>query len=143
MCNRLGAFLLLLAWSCAANAQAPPSMLKLTCDGTATDSLDPSGKDGLALMGIIVNFTDSTVQGFGYPYGSFNHPVMITTADDVTVGFYGEQEGVLSSTESIIGSIDRVTGDVEATLSLIDQKTSKATRQITYTLQCKPTQRVF
>lgn len=137
MC-RLGALLLLLAWSCTANAQAP---LKLTCEGTATDSLDPGGKHGLALMGITVNFIDSTVQGFGYPNGSFNHPVMITTADDVTVGFYGEQEGVLSSRESIIGSIDRVTGDVEATMSLIDQKTNKATRQITYALQCRPTRR--
>jgi hypothetical protein len=139
---RLGALLLLLALSCAATAQAPPSMLKLTCEGTATDSLDPGSKDGLALMGIIVDFTDNTVQGFGYPNGSFNHPVMITTADDVTVKFYGEQEGVLSSRESIIGSIDRVTGDVEATLSLVDQKTNKARRQITYALQCRPTQRL-
>src|SRR3974390_3806163 len=122
---RLGGVLLLLAWSCTAIAQAPPSTLTLACKGTATDSLDPSEKDDLALMGIIVNFTDSTVQGFGYPNGSFNHPVMITTADNVTVGFYGEQEGVLSSRESIIGSVDRVTGEVEATLLLVDQRTNK------------------
>ena len=139
--HRLGALLLLLAWSCAAIAQALPSTLTLTCKGTATDSLDPGEKDDLALMDITVNFTDSTVQGFGYPNGSFNHPVMITTADNVTVGFYGEQEGVLSSRESIIGSVNRVTGDVEATLSLIDQKTNKARHQVTYALQCRPTQR--
>jgi hypothetical protein len=138
---RLGALLLLLAWSCAAIAQAPPSTLTLACKGTETDSLDPNEKDDLALMGIIVNFTDRTVQGFGYPNGPFNYPVMITTANDVTVGFYGEQEGVLSSRESIIGSIDRVTGEVEATLLLVDQRTNKTTRQVTYALQCRPTQR--
>ena len=140
---RLGAVLLLVAWSCAANAQAPPSMLKLTCDGTATDSLDPGAKDGLALMGIIVNFTDSTVQGFGYPYGSFNHPVMINDCRRRGSRVLRRARGGSIITRKYHGSIDPVTGDVEATLSLIDQKTSKATRQITYTLQCKPTQRVF
>jgi hypothetical protein len=37
-------------------------------------------------MGIIVNFTNKTVQGFGAP-GVLDYPVKITASNDVTVAF--------------------------------------------------------
>jgi hypothetical protein len=92
-------------------------------------------------MGIIVNFTDRTVQGFGPPNGPFEAPLMIGHANDVTVVFGGEQERL--ARHSITGIIDRVTGDVEATWSFVDKKTGALEGHISYALQCRPTQRMF
>jgi len=68
-------------------------------------------------MGIIINFTDRTVQGFGFP---FDNPLMITRANDVQVVFGGKEDRTLVR-HSITGTIDRVTGDVEATWSFIGE----------------------
>jgi hypothetical protein len=91
-------------------------------------------------MGIVVNFSARTVQGFVVP--EFEFPVKITAANDVTIAFSGEQQ-LPSSVHNIFGSMDRVTGDVEATSSITDPKTSKVISQTAYRLQCKPTQRMF
>ena len=80
-------------------------------------------------MGIIVNFSARTVQGFVSP--GFEFPAMITAANDVMVAFSGQQQ-LRSSVHSIFGSIDRVTGDVEATSSIADPKTSKSISQTAY-----------
>jgi hypothetical protein len=148
MCIRLGA-LLLLAWSFVATAQAEqPATLTLGCKGTANSSLNPkfsgdpkSGEDPMTepvSMGIIINFTTRTVQGFGYP-GLLDYPVTIKGADDVKIVFGGQTSGL---TNSIIGSLDRVTGEVLATSSVKDPK-GNTLSETTYTLQCKPTQRMF
>ena len=92
-------------------------------------------------MGLMVNFTSGTVQGFGTP-GLLDYPVRITAANDVTIAFSGSQ-AIMNSRFSITGSIDRVTGDVEATSMLTDEKTSHVISQTSYTLQCRPTQRMF
>ena len=42
-----------------------------------------------------------------------------------------------------MGTIDRVTGDVEATELSMDTKTNKTISSSQYTLKCKPTQRMF
>jgi len=75
----LGA-LLLLAWSFVAIAQAQPATLTLACKGTMT--MEPMEPQAIS-MGIILNFTERTVQGFSDP-GFINIPVMITAANDVT-----------------------------------------------------------
>jgi hypothetical protein len=89
-------------------------------------------------MGIIVNFTNKTVQGFGAP-GVLDYPVQITASNDVTVAFLGTDD---RSRSSIRGSIDRVTGDVEATSTVTDAKTYN-TLYLKYALKCSPTQRMF
>ena len=83
----------------------------------------------------------SSTSTLGYP-GLIDYPVKITDANDVTIAFSGEQQ-LGPSVSSISGSIDRVTGDVEATSALTDPKTNKFISQTTYTLQCRPTQRMF
>jgi hypothetical protein len=132
--------LLLLAWSVVATAQAQQATLTLACKGTTTDSWDPHTKQPIS-MGIIVNFTERTVQGFGHPGGLLDFPVMITGANDVTVTFSGHHQ--VGSLDSISGSIDRVTGDVEATFKMSDPKAGTTISRTTYALQCKPTQRMF
>jgi hypothetical protein len=139
--------LLLLAWSFAAQAQ--PAALTLACKGTAISSSNPkdvadpkSGEDPMTepvSMGIIINFTTRAVQGFGYP-GLVDYPVTIKGTNDVKIVFGGQQTSGL--TNSIIGSLDRVTGELLATSSVIGPKGNTLTAT-TYTLQCKPTQRMF
>jgi hypothetical protein len=48
-----------------------------------------------------------------------------------------------TSAASITGSIDRVTGDVEATDILSNTKTGNVKSSTSYALKCKPTQRMF
>jgi hypothetical protein len=91
-------------------------------------------------MGIVVNFATRTVQGF-YLAGA-DYPITITAADNVTVEFGGKQTRVFS-TDSISGSIDRVTGELQATNSSYDQKQQRILFEQTFALQCKPAQRMF
>jgi hypothetical protein len=115
-----------------------PTTLTLACKGTATGD---DGKPDTISMGIIINLTAGTVQGFGLA-GVMDYPLKMTTTNDVRVPFSGSQE-LISSVSSIRGSIDRVTGDVEATSTLTDPKTHNTLNQTNYALQCKPTQRMF
>jgi hypothetical protein len=69
-----------------------------------------------------------------------DYPVTIEGANDVKVVFGGQQTSGL--TNSIIGSLDRVTGELLATSSVTDPK-GNTLSETTYTLQCKPTQRIF
>ena len=116
-------------------AEAQQSALTLACKGTTTSD----EKSEPISMGIIVNFTTRTVQGFGYP-GLLDYPVKITGANDAIFG--GSQE-MGASMSSVIGSKDRVTGDVQTTLMSTDTKTGKIISQTDYALRCRPTQRMF
>jgi hypothetical protein len=116
-----------------------PATLTLACKGT-TYSPPIDEKPQAISMGLIVNLTTGTVQGFGTP-GLLDYPVRITAANDVTIVFGGSQ-AIGNSLSGVLGTIDRVTGDVEATSTLSDSKTSHVVSQ-TYALQCKPTQRMF
>jgi hypothetical protein len=123
--------LLVLASLSIAQAAEPTGTLTLACQGTAKlgQKTDPISK------GIIVNFADRTVHGFGYPGASdrFDYPVKITGMNEVIIAFHGLNH---DASESISGSIDRVTGDVEA-------RNDTPSAILVYTLKCKPTQRMF
>jgi len=130
---------LLVVTSMTAQA-AEPETLTLACKGTTTLDLGYEGaKPEPISMGIVINFSAGTVQGFGNP-GALDYPVKITGANEVTIAFYGSHD-VMGS--SIRGGIDRVTGDVDATSMVYDTKTSKIISQDTYALKCRPTQRMF
>jgi hypothetical protein len=120
-----------------ANAQAQQATLTLACNGTFSGQEE---KPEPISMGIIVNFTARTVQGFNSPgYGSY--PVMINGENDVTISFYGSrQSGDVE--DSVSGSIDRVTGDVWAENRTFNVKSGNGFTT-TYTLKCKPAQRLF
>jgi len=121
---------------CFANIPlAEPATLTLACKGTMTSMSDEEPTP--VSMGIIVNFTTGTVQGFGYP-GLIDFPAKITAANDVAVAFFGEQELLPTAMSSIRGAIDRVTGDVDAISTTYDTKTNKTISQTNYSLQCRP-----
>jgi hypothetical protein len=64
--------------------------LTLACNGATSDEMSEDAKRELISMGIIVNFTTRTVQGFGAP-GLLDYPVKVTGVDDVTVVFSGSR----------------------------------------------------
>jgi len=92
-------------------AQAADTVLTLACQGTTTSGVENAKPEPVSL-GIIVNFTNRTVQGFG---NVLDYPIKITVWNDVTVVFEGSSPRSITS-----GSIDRVTGDAEATSILMD-----------------------
>src|SRR5262249_39804434 len=138
MCR--AAALLLLAWGFAATAQAQPASLRLARQGTTTDSSEPDAKKYPVSMGIVVNFTDHTGQGFYLPE-LLEIPVKITAANQEVA--FGGQRNSPSTLTSSAGSVDRVTGDVEATLAFFEPKRSKIYSKTISGRKCRPTQRMF
>jgi hypothetical protein len=97
-------------------------------------------------MSLSINFTAGTVQGFGVP-GLRDPPVRITGINDVIVAFGGSTTAsapVLGLSDwSLNGTIDRVSGEAEASEMATDAKTGKAVYSTSYSLKCRPTQRMF
>jgi hypothetical protein len=127
-----------LAGSAAAQAQQPAT-LTLACKGTVYDASTNENPQPSS-MGIIVDFTTRTVHGFG----EYMYPVVkITDVDDVAVAFAGSRSFPdLQLQYSLKGSINRVTGDLQATSYIWSTKSIAATL-VQFALQCTPTQRIF
>ena len=90
--------------------------LTLACKGTTVAGYEDAKPDPFS-MSLIVSFTAGTVQGFGTP-GFSDPPIKITGINEVTVAFGGSTQAparVLGNSDwSLNGTIDRVTGEVEA-----------------------------
>jgi hypothetical protein len=83
-------------------------------------------------MGVTINFTDGTVAaGFMPRFGVFREKIT-SIINERTVEFSAMDKGG----DGVSGSTDRVTGDLEAN-SVVGNWT------ISYSLKCKPTQRMF
>ena len=93
-------------------------------------------------MGLMIDFTSNTVAGFEHLNPVLGGaPVKIIVVDKTTIGF----SGVSAAGGTAFGTIDRVTGDVEAATEIWSHKTQphKLVWAKGYTLKCKPTQRMF
>jgi hypothetical protein len=121
-------------------AQAADTTLTLACKGTTTAGVEDAKPEPIS-MGIVVNFTNRTVQGFNDP-SFMDYPVKITAWNDVTVVFAGSSD-VLKISQRVPGALDRVTEDVEATSMATDNKTGKIVTSTSYALKCRPAQRMF
>src|SRR5262245_20006576 len=127
-------------------AEAADETLPLACQGTVTETMmEEEKKTEPISMGILVNFTNSTVQGFGKPDPNEDFPIKITGMNEPTISFQGKRpDNPKGATDRRIeGNIDRVTGDVNATDTLMNLKTSKIAYSTRYALKCRPTQRMF
>jgi len=87
-------------------------------------------------MGITVNFTDRTINGFGGDWSLAPIPIHELTETGVT--FEDHQAGLFEA--SVIGTIEFDTGDMEAATKLSGKT---GTLDSFYILKCKPTQRMF
>jgi hypothetical protein len=119
--------------------------LTLACKGTTVSGI-PDAKPEPYSMSLIISFNAGTVQGFGVP-GLHDPPVRITGINDVIVAFGGSAPASASmlglSNWSLNGTIDRVTGEVEASEMTTDAKTGNTVYSTGYSLKCRPTQRMF
>jgi hypothetical protein len=118
-------------------AQAADSILTLACQGTVIAWTQKDAEHEPISVGIIVNFTNGTVQGFGDP-GSVD--VRITAVNDVAILFRGNKpDGPVIL--NISGAMDRVSGLVQARIDKMDGAIVLDGRR--YDLKCRPTQRMF
>ena len=121
---------------------AETGTLTLACKGTTVSGI-PDAKPEPFSMSLLVNFTTGTVQGFDAPGGPLPElPVKITGINEVLVAFGGFERS-LGSERSLSGTIDRVTGDVEAHDSLTREKTREMYSSTSYSLKCRPVRRMF
>ena len=70
-------------------------------------------------------------------------PINITGITETAVYFGTSNKLFQTSERSVIGTIDRVTGDVSADFASTDTKTGKVIASMSYALKCKPAQRMF
>ena len=90
----------------------------------------------------MIDFTTNTVAGFErlFPFfGAAQGKIMFV--DKTTIGFSGTSR----SGGTVFGTIDRITGDVEAAMELWNQETQphKLVWAKGYSLKCTPAQRKF
>jgi hypothetical protein len=90
-------------------------------------------------MGLIIDFTTKTVAGFERVFPTFTGTVKIIIVDNTSIGFSGTDGGG----GAVFGTVDRITGDVEAATEHWNQETNKLQWATVYSLQCKSTQRMF
>ena len=89
-------------------------------------------------MGLIIDFTTKTVAGFDSVLPSFSAGrVKITVVDSTRIGF----SGTAGNGAAIFGTVDRITGDVEAAAEHWNYETNKLQWAKGYSLKC--TQRMF
>ena len=114
-------------------AAEPTETLTLACRGEriwwGAPNTDPVKEQ--VSMGIIVNFTARTVNGLG---SDWRDAIPIHTITDTAITFFAERQN--DSVEgSIIVTIDRITGDVDAG---INTSGSSGKVSILYSLKCEP-----
>jgi hypothetical protein len=125
------------------SARAEPATLTLACEGATTswqrhppnyaEWQKPEPFSG----GVVVDFTKKTINGLPYA-GDIN----ITEVTETRVIFHKS-----SPVDSIYGSVDRITGDVEGHVSMNKEFQKKnepnTERGFNFALKCKPAQRMF
>jgi hypothetical protein len=118
-------------------AQAADSTLTLACQGTETSKWGSGPKSSERVnIGIIVDLQKKTVTGL-----SDSYPLTIETVTDTMISFSG-QEGSWDKKGlawSMYGTLDRITGSLIASSSRYEAPKN----ELSYDLQCKPTQRMF
>jgi len=138
--------------SMTAQAAEPTGTLTLACEGTSTETSphvlgSQRGADAERIsisIGIIVDFAARTVTGFPLP-PVLDRPAVIRDVTETTISFTSSFTNTTPSglilTYSFDGTIDRVTGAVEAGFMSTTRDGPTWTRS--YSLKCKPTQRMF
>ena len=116
--------------------------LTLGCSGTATNTDIPKGgvesdpeKENIVDMSIVVNLDERTVSGLWFDKA--NKPLPIVAVDANSVTFRGERRDVGVSTGGIEGTVDRITGHVDARQITLYRNGSMSI--LVWDLRCKPT----
>jgi hypothetical protein len=131
----------LTAMVAGSTAHAADTTLTLACEGTKTETFYGRSERRNVSLSIIINFAARTVTGFRE-----EERLVELTIDDIsetTISFAGSNSAAMVS-YNMNGTIDRVTGTVEAGLtSFPEEGHGLKTWTSSYALKCKPAQRMF
>jgi hypothetical protein len=110
--------------------------LTLTCNGTASMT-GGIGDTGPVSMGLIVNLTTRTVHGFREQFQTDGSEAQlkITEVKEAILVLRGQMGSIIA----LSGFMDRMTGDMTVTAT----QRSPVVFSKTYTLKCRPAQRMF
>jgi hypothetical protein len=110
--------------------------LTLTCNGTASMT-GGIGDTGPVSMGLIVNLTTRTVHGFREQFQTDGSEAQlkITEVKEAILVLRGQMGSIID----LSGFMDRMTGDMTVTAT----QRSPVVFSKTYTLKCRPAQRMF
>ena len=137
MTNRIIVALLQLLPVMATGEAQSTLPLTLGCSGIA---LNGHANTKITDLSIVVDFDHHTVSGFFLDLNGFHAPIPVTTIDANSIDFHGINKSDLI-TSLITGSIDRITGTVQASGTTLLQNGNRSVAF--YNLQCKPTKRLF
>jgi hypothetical protein len=121
------AMVLALALS-TAQAAEPTGTLTLACEGTSEENTDSDLGPIIIWTNLIIDFSDRTVKGIG------TSEAKITSVTEKSISFRtpsNQPEGAVN------GRLDRVTGNLEATLSW-HRYTNHPLIVTSFWMQCKP-----
>jgi hypothetical protein len=128
--------LLVLVSLSISTAQSAEPARTLACKGTK--EIATGAKPEPISMGITIDFTTRRIEGFG---SDDTFQIVITDVTEMNINFMGSNEDdprkIISN--FIMGTIDRVTGFVEAMVTARQVGSKKEVWNINYALQCKPT----
>jgi hypothetical protein len=115
-------------------AAEPTGTVALACNGTKTDDI-PDAKSEPISISIIIDFKARTIEG------DLASVMTITDVTETNITFKGSEVNGKVYSYQIGGTINRVTGAMEAVqASVLRERWSWTTN---YSLKCKPTQRMF
>jgi hypothetical protein len=122
-------------------AQAADTTLTLACKGTVT--VRPVDKSEATSTSIIVDLAAKTVRFSNITLSPF--PIEVTTVDEMTIVFDGSRTTHVTQWVAH-GHIDRVTGDFDMISTLTGKMEGDhwgTLESESYTLKCRPAQRMF
>jgi hypothetical protein len=128
-CSRLIALTAMV--TCGLVTAQAANRLTLACKGVETTTGGISSSEQVS-MGVIVDFQKKVILGLGL----YDLPIPITGIDETTVFFAVEGK-------DISGTLDRVTGALDAKSITTNLSTQEPMLWVTLTLRCKPAQRMF
>jgi hypothetical protein len=119
-------------------AQVADTTLMLTCKGTA--NMTGFGDTGPVSMGLVVDLTTRTVKGFREQSTDEPEvPLKIVEVREAILFLGGQLDLPGRSIMDLSGFMDRVTGDMTVTAT----QRPPVVFSKTYTLKCRPAQRMF
>jgi hypothetical protein len=127
MLRTLFVALALIWWASLVEAE----VLTLSCDGTLNGK-----QEAIKKMGLAVDLEAKTVIGFAVD-ANFDE------VDVVAVRFKGNNYEYPEYNYSISGTLDRITGWLSATVTVVDKKTYKVVGTENWELICKSTKPLF
>jgi hypothetical protein len=142
---RLFAFLFV---AMASIGSARAATLTLGCSGTLTTTDMPKDQmasdpkaENIVDFSLVIDFERQSISGFWWQLNGTHDLIPIVAVDANSVTFKGTKK-TAGMDDSIEGSVDRITGKIDATETLYSPRNG-GLRSETWDLRCKPTKPLF